>query len=161
MNKIELFLVVFFISVLNGCENQNNANPAKETQQILADFKQTSPTAKNLTDLPKVPKKTPKKKLVKHHTPAQQPESDENTNLEKELQNQPLLNLSLPFNTPNNNNNETSIDTNKPKYLPDLFSKKNKKHPLQIEGNLIKREEEATEKDRSVDGAEIEIELIN
>ncbi len=167
MKIICLSAVMLFFIIISGCEYSDSSNTSKEPQQTAIKQEQIKTEPKKQTSLHKQAKKVVKTKPVKvktrptYQTKPSQPENTESPELTEEDQNQQPLDLSLPLKIQNTQIATNEKETDKNAYLPDLFSKKNNKNQsLQIQGNLIKREEEAVEKDRIVDGAEIKIKLL-
>ena len=148
---------------MSGCESSSNSNVGKKSQKSAIIQKQIKAVPVKQKQRPMKIAKVAKTKPASQAT-SSKPEKEKSPVLGNEGndQNQQPLDLSLPLEIPNTQIATNELNANKSKYLPDLFSKKTPENrSLQIQGNLIKREEEAIEKDRVVDGAEIKIKLIN
>ncbi len=144
---------------INSCEEPEesivNSGSNKNTQ------KTTSVTQRS----PVIPKQVkiapPMKKLEENSAKNTKPSQLEtNKNSENDVQDQQALDLSLPFEI---KETTSSTITKKRAYLPDLFTKKKNpiKKPLQIDGTIIKRDEEQADKDRAVDGVGIDFKLTH
>jgi len=149
MKKKFIFLLAFYI---NGCED---VSTNKKIDDIKKERLEKKPVKELIQSSFKARKKTIKiikKKVVK---------TVEKPELIEPVQSKPILDLSIPskYNTPTRTKNTSNYK--KPSYLPDLFAeKKNQKDGyIKIDGKVILKQEEETDKQRALDGVGVAIKL--
>lgn len=149
MKKKFIFLIFLLAFYINGCEDGSSN---KKIDNIKKEQLEKKPVKELVQSSFKVKKKNIKKKVFKT---AEKPESIE------PVQSKPILDLSIPgkYNTPTLPKNTSNYK--KRSYLPDLFTeKKNQKDEyIKIDGEVILKQEEETDKQRALDGIGVAIKL--
>ena len=162
------YAVSFFILVsffMNGCEDSAaNNNPSREAP------KQVTKESNKQAETKKQPAKQKLVKSVVNKQPievssklddAPQSETEDNPEIAEQAQDQQVLDLSAPLKIPQTKNSGNALSDGKRNYLPDLFTKKKdqKNKSMQVDGKIIRREEEEGGKYRVQDGVGIDIKL--
>ncbi len=161
---VSLFILVSFF--MNGCEDSaaNNNPSGKAQKQVTKESNKQGETKKQPA----------KQKLVKSDVNKQpievgsqlddtspQSETEDNPEIAGQVQDQQVLDLSAPLKIPETKNSGNASNNGKRNYLPDLFTeqKDQKNKSMQVDGKIIRKEEEEEGKYRIEDGVGIDIKL--
>lgn len=154
---VSLFILVSFF--IYGCEDSYVNNPTEEAQKRVTEQRNQQAETK---------KQSAKQKMVKSVVNKQPFEvsskhDDKPPQIAEQVQEQQTLDLSIPLKIPETKNSGNASSNEKRNYLPDLFAdqKDQKNKSMQVDGKVIRREEEEEGKHKIVDGGGINIKLTH
>jgi hypothetical protein len=163
MKKSYLFLLSVIVSLVSGCESSNGKSASNESpattateEQVVVETKKPIPVQHQADTLEK---KQPLDVIPKHNVNPPHSEAEKKPESSVETGEAKKLDLSVPIKMQETKTFDNKLSNEKRDYLPDLFASKKEKKQLQIDGTLIKKEEEEVGKDRIVDGVGINFKL--
>ena len=161
---VSLFILVSFF--MNGCEDYAaNNNPSGEAQkQVTEESNKQAETKKQPAKQNQVKSVVNKQTIEvssKLDDKPPQSETENNPEIAEQVQDQKALDLSPPLKIPETKDSGNTSSHGKRNYLPDLFTdqKDQKNKSIQVDGKIIRREEEEAGKYRVEDGVGIDIKL--
>jgi hypothetical protein len=161
-----MFIVVLFF--MHGCDDSAVNSSVEELQKVLPAKKVDSKENQKQVETKKQSVKPKLVKSVKNKKPAEiKPKEDEKPTQSiiegDSVTAEPIvLDLSVPLKIVETENSDSVLSNNQ-NYLPDLFADQQdqKSKAMEVDGKIIKREEEAVGKVRVDDGVGVDFKLAH
>ena len=160
---VSLFILVSFF--MNGCDDSVANNPSGEARKQVTKESNKHAEAKKQSAKQKLVKSDVKKQTIevssKLDDTSPRSETEDNPEIAEQIQDQQVLDLSAPLKIPETKKLGNASSNGKRNYLPDLFTeqKDKKNKSMQVDGKIIRKEEEESGKYRAEDGVGIDIKL--